>query len=211
MNVPASPPQLEVFVVEDHLAVRKGLELLLRGEGIRVAGVASSVPEARELMSRRRFDVALVDISLPGGSGVDLVRALLERDAQAAVVLYTGVTDPEQLREASMAGARGFILKASPPRELFEALRRVAAGGTYVDPRLAEMLTAGESIARLSVLTRRERQILDLLAEGLTGEQVADQLFVSAETVRTRIRNATAKLGAKTRVQAVALVVRAQS
>ncbi len=201
---------LEIFLVEDHLAVRKGLELLLRDAGMRIAGVAAGVSEARVLLARRRFDVGLVDLGLPDGSGVDVVRAALERDSDAAIVLYTGETDAERLREASASGARGFVLKGSPPASLFEALRRVAAGGTYVDVGLAALVADRAAAGRVSELTRRERQILELLAEGLTGEQVADELFVSAETVRTHIRNAISKLGARTRVQAVALLIQAQ-
>lgn len=202
---------IEVFVVEDHLAVRRGLEMLLRSEGLRVAGVAADVEEANGLLRRRRFDVALVDLNLPGGSGVEVVRELLERDPGGAVVLHTGETDPDQLREASLAGARGFILKTSPPNELVRALHCVADDGTYVDPHLARALAGGQPLDRLDALTPREREILDLLAEGLTGEQVADRLCVSSETVRTHVRNAMAKLGARTRVQAVALVVRARA
>ncbi len=202
--------RLEVLVVEDHPAVRRGLELLLREAGMWIAGVATSVPEARDLLVRRRFDVGLVDLGLPGGSGVDVVRAALEHDPDAAIVLYTGETDAERLHAASASGARGFVLKGSPAASLFDALRRVAAGGTYIDPGLTAALAVDSSAGRLATLTRRERQILELLAEGLTGEQVADQLVLSAETVRTHIRNATNKLGAKTRVQAVALLIQAE-
>jgi len=201
---------LEVFIVEDHLSVRKGLELLLRDEGIRVAGVAADVAEASELLTRRRFDVALLDLNLRGGTGLDLLREMLGRDPDAAVVLYTGATDANLLREASGAGARGFVLKSSPPQELVSALRAVAQGGTHIDPGLAPLVSGG-SMARLSSLTVREHEILELLAEGLTGEQVAERLFLSPETVRTHIRNATSKLGARTRVQAVALIVRARA
>ena len=192
--------ELEVFVVEDHLAVRKGIELLLRGEGMRVAGVAAEVADARALLSRRRHDVALIDLNLQGGTGLELVRHLLEQDPEAAVVLYTGFTDPHQLREATLAGARGFVLKASPPAALVGALRRVAAGGTYIDPDLASLISDGQSTARLGALSPRERQVLELLAEGLTGEEVAGRLHLSPETVRTHVRNAIVKLGAKTRV-----------
>ncbi len=201
---------IEVFVVEDHLAVRRGLELLLRSEQMRIAGVAGDVDDATALLSRRRFDVALIDLNLPGGSGLEIVRQLLERDRAAAIVLHTGVTDPRQLRDASLAGARGFVLKASHPDALITAVRRVAGGGTYVDPHLAPALSAGQSPGDLAKLTAREREVLDLLAQGDTGQQVADQLYLSPETVRTHVRNAMAKLGARTRVQAVALVVRAR-
>jgi DNA-binding NarL/FixJ family response regulator len=100
------------------------------------------------------------------------------------------------------------VLKSSPPARLIEALRSVAAGGSYVDPQLAGLLAENTDLTRLSSLSPRELEILELLADGLNGQMIAERLFLSPETVRTHVRNATAKLGARTRVQAVALVVR---
>jgi DNA-binding NarL/FixJ family response regulator len=203
--------QLEVIVVEDHLAMRRGIELLLRGEGLRVAGVASQVGEARALLQRRRHDVALIDVRLGQESAVGLVEELLRRDPEAAIVLYTGYTDPlSGLAEAVRAGARGFVLKSSPAARLIEALRSVAAGGHYVDPDLAAQLSGDAELSRLTVLSPRESEILGLLAEGLNGQAIAKRLFLSPETVRTHVRNATTKLGARTRVQAVAMMVRSR-
>jgi DNA-binding NarL/FixJ family response regulator len=207
-----APKEPEVIVVEDHLAMRKGLELLLRGEGLRVAGLASHVDEARALLGRRRYDVALIDVRLGDESGLVLVEELLRRDPDAAIVLYTGYTDPESgLADAARAGARGFVLKASPASRLIDALRSVATGGHYVDPDLAAVLSGNAEPSQLKELSPRESEVLDLLAEGMTGHAIAERLFLSPETVRTHIRNATTKLGAKTRVQAVAMVVSARS
>ena len=203
--------QLEVIVVEDHLAMRRGIELLLRSEGLRVAGVASQVGEARALLARRRHDVALIDVRLGDESAIGLVEEVLRREPAAAIVLYTGYTDPDSgLAEAVRAGARGFVLKSSPAPRLIEALRSVAAGGHYVDPDLAAELSEHAELSRLTTLSPREREILDLLAGGLNGQAISECLFISPETVRTHVRNATAKLGAKTRVQAVAMMVRSR-
>lgn len=203
--------QIEVIVVEDHLGIRKGVELLLRDAGMRVAGVASQLDEARGLLERRRHNVALLDIHLGSENALGLVEEVMERDPYAAVVLYTGFTGPDAgLGEAVRVGARGFVLKASPAPRLIAALRCVAAGGTYIDEDLAAYLTAGADASRLVRLSPREREILDLLADGMTGQAIASSLFLSPETVRTHVRNATTKLGAKTRVQAVALVVEAR-
>jgi len=203
--------QLEVIVVEDHLSMRKGIELLLRAEGLRVVGVASQVGEARALLHRRRHDVALIDIRLGDESSVGLVEELLRRDPDAAIVLYTGYTDPDSgLAEAVRAGARGFVLKSSPAPRLIEALRSVATGGHYVDADLAIQLSGGVELPRPTTLSPREGEILGLLAEGLNGQAIAERLFLSPETVRTHVRNATTKLGAKTRVQAVAIMVRSR-
>jgi DNA-binding NarL/FixJ family response regulator len=200
---------LEVIVVEDHLTVRRGIELLLRAEGFRIAGTASTVDEARALLARRRHDVALIDVHLGDESAVGLVEEMLRRDPDAAIVLNTGYTEPRSgLSDAVRAGARGFVLKSSPPSRLIDALRSVAAGGHYVDPDLAAALSEDAELSHLSNLSPREREVLGLLAEGLTGQAIAECLFLSPETVRTHVRNATTKLGAKTRVQAVAMVIR---
>jgi DNA-binding NarL/FixJ family response regulator len=201
--------QLEVIVVDDHLTVRKGIELLLQDEGFRIAGVAAELDEARALLHRRRYDVALMDVHLGAESSLALVEELLREDPDTPIVLYTGNTGLDSgLRESVRAGARGFVLKSSPAPRLIEALRSVAAGGTYVDPDLAQVLSEDGTLARLDALSPRERQVLGLLADGLTGQGIAEHLVLSPETVRTHVRNATAKLGARTRVQAVALVVR---
>jgi DNA-binding NarL/FixJ family response regulator len=201
--------QLEVIVVDDHLAMRRGIELLLREAGFRIAGVAGTLDEARSVLSRRRFDVALLDVQLGEHSAVSLVDELLREDPAAPIVLYTGYTGSDSaLHEAVRAGARGFVLKSSPAERLTGALRAVAAGGTYVDPALAGQLADGGELQRLGSLSARELEVLELLADGLNGQMIAERLFLSPETVRTHVRNATSKLGAHTRVQAVAIVVR---
>ncbi len=201
--------ELEVIVVDDHLTMRRGIELLLRDAGFRIAGVASQLQEARALLSRRRFDVALLDVRLGQESSVELVEELLRVDPDAPLVLYTGYTQADSdLQSAVRAGARGFVLKSSPAPVLIEALRIVANGGSFVDPQLAGVLADDGEVSRLSVLSARELEVLEMLADGLNGQMIAERLFLSPETVRTHIRNATGKLGARTRVQAVALVVR---
>ena len=198
-----------MIVVDDHLTMRRGVELLLREAGFRIAGVAGEIDEARALLHRRRFDVALLDVRLGDQSSVVLVEELLRADPRAPIVLYTGYTSPDSgLHEAVRAGARGFVLKTSPPQRLIDALRAVANDGTYVDPALAGMLADDGGLTRLGSLSPRELQVLELLADGYNGQMIAERLFLSPETVRTHVRNATSKLGARTRVQAVALVVR---
>ena len=201
--------QLEVVVVDDHLAVRRGIELVLSGAGFRIAGVAATLAEASGLLERRRFDVALIDVQLGAESALGLVEQLLSDDPGTPIVLYTGYTEREAaLHEAVRAGARGFVLKSSPPSRLISALRAVADGGTYVDPALAAALADDGEPGRLASLSDREVEVLQLLADGLNGQMIAERLFLSPETVRTHVRNATAKLGARTRVQAVAMIVR---
>jgi DNA-binding NarL/FixJ family response regulator len=206
--VPQADGSVNVVIVEDHVALRRGLELLLRDTDCRVIGTAGDAETALSLVDRRRPDVAIVDISLPGQSGIELTRNLLAQNPDLGVLLYTGVDDHETLSEALDCGARGFALKAGAPEELIGAIRAVAAGESYVDQRLRPLLLGRMTTERIGVLSPREREVLDLLAQGLTGEEVATRLTLSPETVRTHVRNAMDKLEAHTRVHAVAIALR---
>jgi DNA-binding NarL/FixJ family response regulator len=207
-TVKTARDSVNVVIVEDHVALRRGLELLLRDTECRVIGTADDAEAAHTLVERRRPDVAIVDINLPGQSGIDLTRLLLAQNPDLGVLLYTGINDHETLSKALDCGARGFALKAGPPEELLTAIRAVAAGESYVDQRLRPMLLARFTTDRIGVLSPREREVLDLLSKGMTGEQVATRLSLSPETVRTHVRNAMDKLEAHTRVHAVAIALR---
>ena len=198
---------LQLVIVEDHPALRQGLELLLTQQGCKVLATAGTEDVGRELIEELSPDVALVDISLAEGSGLALTKRLLAENPDRRIVLYTGSNDEELLFSGLDSGARGFALKDGSSSELVEALHIVAQGGTYVDPRLRPALLSRRSTQRLRTLSPREREIMDLLAQGLTGEQVAEHLFLSPETVKTHIRNAMAKLEASTRVHAVAIAL----
>lgn len=203
----AEPPPISVFIVEDHAALRQALQLLLTRHGFQVAGTAGEAQAAHALIRQRRPTVSLIDINLPGVSGTDLARRLLADDPQLGIMMYTGVEDEGLLRDALDCGARGFCLKAGPADELMSAIGTVAAGGTYVDPRLRAILLGRSMTEHIGVLSPRERQILDLLAQGQTGEEVAVRLSISPLTVRTHVRNAMGKLKAKTRVHAIAIAL----
>jgi DNA-binding NarL/FixJ family response regulator len=199
---------MRVAIVEDHHALRQGLELLLTSRGIDVVGAAGSAREGLKLVESTRPDVAVVDVGLGGGEdGIWLTRRLCERSNQA-VVLYTGSSDEDVLFSGLDSGARGYALKDGAPDELMEALEAVAKGGTFVDARLRAALLSRRSTERQPGLSPREREIMDLLAQGLNGEQVADKLVLSSETVKTHIRNAMTKLEATTRVHAIAIALR---
>jgi DNA-binding NarL/FixJ family response regulator len=205
MISPATP--LNVVIVDDHVALRRGMELLLRRHGHHVVGTAVDAESAEAVILRRRPDVALIDLALPRASGAELTRRLLEEDPEMRIVLYTGAADERQLLDGIDAGAAGFALKSGDPDELEEAIRTVADGGEWIDPRLKPLLAANNGNGRTHVLSPREREILGLLSKGLSGEAAAKQLFLSSETVRTHVRNAMNKLGATTRVHAVALAL----
>jgi DNA-binding NarL/FixJ family response regulator len=199
---------LRLVLVEDHQALREGLELLLDREGLIVVGTAGTAAEGRVLVEELEPDVSLVDIRLGEDSGIRLTGELIDGDPDRRIVLYTGSADVELLISGLDSGARGYALKDGTPAELTAALRIVAEGGTYVDPRLHPALLSRQATQTQRVLSKREREIMDLLAQGLTGEQVAEQLFLSPETIKTHIRNAMNKLEATTRVHAIAIALR---
>ena len=203
--MPLEEKPVNVVIVDDHVALRRGMELLLRRAGHHVVGTADDAESAEALILRRRPDVALVDLALPGKSGAELTRSLLSAEPGLRIVLYTGAADERQLLDALNAGAAGFALKSGDPEELDQAIRTVAAGGDYLDPRLTALLAGRASGRRL--LSPREREILGLLSQGLSGEEAAKELFLSPETVRTHVRNAMQKLDAATRAHAVALAL----
>jgi DNA-binding NarL/FixJ family response regulator len=203
---PVDTSSLNVVIVDDHVALRRGMELLLRRAGHHVVGTSDDAEAGEALILRRKPDVALVDLALPGMSGAELTRSLLASDPSVRIILYTGAADERQLLDALDAGAAGFALKSGDPEELEQAIRTVAAGEDYLDPRLTPLLAGGAN-GRTKTLSPREREILGLLSNGLSGEEAAKQLFLSSETVRTHVRNAMTKLGAATRAHAVALAL----
>ena len=190
--------QTVLAVVEDHVALRQGLELLLRNRGYVIAGSAATARAGYELVGRAQPNVVIVDLQLPDESGAELTRRLLEDEPELGVLLYTGVEDEDRLADALECGARGFASKAGRPEDLTKAIDAVAAGGTYVDPRLNSILLRRSTTERMTAISPREREVLDLLSRGMNGEQAAAALFLSPETIRTHVRNAMEKLDAHT-------------
>ena len=198
---------ITLAIVDDHEALRDGLAALLRSSGLEVVGQAGTVESARDLVALDRPDVALIDIRLPDGTGIDLARELLSADPAQGIVLYTGDADAELLYDGLDTGARGYVLKAGSTEELVGAIERVAAGGSYVDPRLDRILLSPRATSKVPALSPREREIMNLMAEGLTAERIGEEISVSVETVRTHVRNVIRKLQARNRVHAIALAL----
>jgi DNA-binding NarL/FixJ family response regulator len=199
---------MDIVLVDDHEAVRNGLESLLERRGIRTIGAAGTAAHAIEVFSESDPDVAIIDVNLPDENGLGLVRRLRGDRPELPIVIYTGIEDVRTLADALDSGARGFVLKLAGITQLIQAIRLVARGDRYVDPAIRSLLDA-ETDGRPLLLTRREREVFDLLAQGLTGEEIAVRLTVSAETVRTHIRNGMEKLGAHTRTGAVVQALKA--
>jgi DNA-binding NarL/FixJ family response regulator len=196
-----------IVVVEDHPTVREGVCLVLERAGFTVVGRAGSAEEGHATILHAQPDVALVDVDLPDGSGVELTRRLLRRDGRLGVLLYTALEDADVLEDALASGARGFTLKTSDPATLMAAVHAVCTGGTFVDPGVRALLEA-RSTPRERLLTVREREVLGRLAEGLSIEDIAAELVLSTDTIRTHVRNAMGKLGTRTRAHAIVVALR---
>ena len=193
---------MDVVLVDEHEALREGLKDLLGSRGIRTIGAVGTAAAATELLSESRPDVVVVGIKLPDESGLRLTRRLLLGQPDLAILIYTGVENVATLAEALECGARGFALKLGSIAQLIQGLRLVARGKRYVDPRIRALIDA-EADSEPLLLTRREREIFDLLAQGHTGEEIASRLTLSPETVRTHVRNGMEKLHKHTRTGAV--------
>jgi len=196
------------LVADDHPAVVEAVADLLAEHGIEIAGRARDGREAVTKLEQTRPQVALLDLRMPGLSGIEIARQIARTAPETSVILYTAFGDRALLTEALDAGARGFVLKEAPLAEVVRAVELVAAGRTYVDPVLAGVLSSSAATEKMAKLTQRERDVLRLLADGNSNEEIGKELFISAETVRTHVRKAMAKLDADTRTEAVATALR---
>jgi DNA-binding NarL/FixJ family response regulator len=200
---------LRVVIADDHPAIVSAIRAFLETEPeIDLVGTAAQGSEARRLIVERKPDIALLDVRMPEPGGIEIARQLVSDGAPTGVILFTGYADRAVLLEALDAGARGFLLKEAPREDLARAARIVAGGGTYVDPQLSSMLVGAEATERLTSLSKREREILRLLANGKRNDAIALDLGISPFTVRTHIRHAMEKLEADTRTEAVATALR---
>jgi DNA-binding NarL/FixJ family response regulator len=199
--------EITVLLADDHEVVREGLRLaLLRSPHIRVVGEAADGETAVGLAERRRPDVIVMDLRMPGMDGIEATEEIMRRVPDAKVLIFTAYSERALLQRGLESGARGYILKEAPHETLLRAIEKVAAGETFVDPSLMSALT--QTREGTDVLTARERQILQLLADGMSNADVAGQLFISQETVKSHVRHILTKLEADTRTQAVAIALR---
>ncbi|WP_131767044.1 response regulator [Candidatus Protofrankia californiensis] len=208
IDVTAGVTPIRVFLLDDHELVRRGLRDLLSGEpGIEVIGEADHADGADRVILAAQPDVAVLDARLPDGSGIEVCRQVRSQDSAIACLILTSFDDEEALVTAIMAGAAGYVLKQVRGTALVDAVRRVAAGQSLLDPavtprllcRLGQEPTHDE---RLAGLTEQERRILALIAEGLTNRQIANRLFLAEKTVKNYVSSLLAKLGLESRTQA---------
>ena len=205
---------IRVFLLDDHEVVRRGLADLLQAEGdIEVVGESGSAQEASRRIPALRPDVAILDGRLPDGSGIDVCRDVRAVDSSIKGLILTSYEDDEALFAAIMAGASGYVLKQIRGTDLVDAVRRVAAGQSLLDPavtaRVLERIRHGvEEPRELKSLTEQERRILEHIAEGLTNREIAGRMFLAEKTVKNYVSSLLAKLGLERRTQAAVLATR---
>jgi DNA-binding NarL/FixJ family response regulator len=202
------PEEISCLIVDDHEMVREGLRVSLsRAPHIRVLGEAADGESAVALAERRKPDVVIMDVRMPGMDGIETTKLLAARVPSAAVLIFTAYDDRTQLTRGLDSGARGYILKEANSEQLVRAIEKVAASEpgsvAYVDQQLIP-----DVLSRDEMLTPREREILQLLADGMSNGDVAAKLFISQETVKSHVRHILTKLEADTRTHAVAIAMR---
>ena len=198
--------EITCLIADDHEVVREGLRLSLsRSPHIRVIGEAADGAGAVALAERRRPTVVIMDIRMPGMDGLEATKILTQRLPDTAVLIFTAYSERSLLGRGLESGAKGYILKEAPHQTLLRAIEKVVAGEGYVDPALMPAFLPGKGE---DMLTTREREILQLLADGMSNADVAAKLFISQETVKSHVRHILAKLEAETRTQAVAIALR---
>jgi DNA-binding NarL/FixJ family response regulator len=207
---------IRVFLLDDHEVVRRGVRELLEGESagaIEVVGEASTAEEALRRLPAVHPEVAILDVRLPDGNGVEVCREIRSRHPEIRCLMLTSFADDEALFDSIMAGAAGYVLKQVRGGDLVDSVRRVASGQSLLDPTVTatvlERLRRGpEDDKGVAHLTEQERKILDLLAEGLTNRQIGERLYLAEKTVKNYVSNLLMKLGMHRRTEAAVYAAR---
>ena len=211
---PSAAAPIRVFLLDDHEIVRRGVRDLLEVEpDLTVVGEASSATEALNRIPLARPDVAVLDVQLGDGSGIEVCRDIRSAHPEIRCLMLTSFADDEALLSSVVAGAAGYVLKQIRGNDLVASIRIVAAGGSLLDPattqRVMDRLRRGAAEdERLAGLTPQERKILDLLAEGLTNRQIGERMFLAEKTVKNYVSNLLMKLGMQRRTEAAVYAAR---
>lgn len=201
--------KINVALVEDNDDIREGLVYLINAsEGFNCVANFSNAEDALETLPRINVDVVLMDINLPGMSGIDCIIKLKRRDSKFLIIMLTIFEDDESIFKSLQAGASGYVLKKTSPAQLLEAIKDVYNGGSPMSSQIARKVVASfqsrnATVANHEDLSNREMEILTFLARGYRYKEIADQLFISIETVRTHIRNIYEKLQVHSRTEAL--------
>lgn len=199
---------IRIFLLDDHEVVRRGLaDLLGSTPGFEIVGEAGTAEEARTRIIAAKPDVAILDGRLPDGSGIDVCREVRSALPQTYCLILTSYDDQDAVMAAVLAGASGYVLKEVRGSGLIDAIRQVALGRTLIDPGVMEKMInqirkPKEEDGKLASLSDREREVLDLIADGLTNRQIAERLFLAETTVKNYVSSLLAKLGMRRRTQA---------
>jgi two-component system response regulator NreC len=205
---PDNPPTIRVVLADDHAVVRAGLRLLLNREpDLEVVAEASNADDAARYVRGHRPDVLLLDLNMPGESGLDLIPRLVEEMPGTRIVVLTMQRDPAFARRALGSGAHGYVIKDAADEELVRAVRLAAAGQRYINPQLGARLVATPADARPGDLTERELEVLRLIALGYTNPEIAGQLYLSVRTIETHRSHIHQKLGLTTRSDLVRFAI----
>ncbi|HKN62023.1 MAG TPA: response regulator transcription factor [Candidatus Acidoferrales bacterium] len=198
--------RIRVFSVDDHPLLREGIAAIIDNQPdmVMVAQAANS-QDAIQQFRKHRPDVTLMDLRLPDGSGIETMIAIRAEFPDARIIMLTTFEGDVEIKNALESGARGYMLKSTPPKELVEVIRQVHAGKKRIPPQLAAQLAEHMSD---EALTEREVQVLSQIAGGNRNRDIAEQLFISEETVKVHIKHIMEKLGASDRTQAVAIGIR---
>jgi len=216
-NEANSDALISVFLLEDHEVMRTGLRGVLSAEpDIKVVGEAGTIAAALARLPALRPDVAVLDVRLPDGDGVSACREIRSMLPGTACLMFTGYEDDRALLGAIMAGAAGYVSKATDTRELVHAVRAVATGQSILDPNAAQRVMAqlrngtagGPRSDPLASLTAQEKRVLDLIGEGLTNRQIAERMFLAEKTAKNYVSSLLAKLGIERRSQAAVIAIR---
>jgi DNA-binding NarL/FixJ family response regulator len=196
------------LAVDDHPTVRQGVGLLLRGtDDLELIGTVQNGEEAIESIERLKPEVVIMDVRLPGIDGISALKRIRQASDGVETVIFSAYGDRRLLSDAIAAGARGYVLKGSPPDDLVRAIRSVTVGKAFVDPSLSPVLLTTDGLED-APLSEREREILQLLAAGYHTDEVARRIGLSSETVKSDTKRAIQTLEADTRVHAVAIALR---
>jgi two-component system, NarL family, response regulator DevR len=206
MTEPTAP--IRIFLLDDHEVVRRGIaELLNAQSGFEIVGEAGTAAEARNRIPAVKPDVAILDARLPDGSGIDVCRDIRSALPSTYCLILTSYDDQDAVLAAVLAGASGYVLKEVRAAGIVDAVRQVAMGRSLIDPGLVEQVMTrlrdgSPTENKLAALTDREREVLDLIAEGLTNRQIGQRLFLAEKTVKNYVSSLLAKLGMERRTQA---------
>jgi DNA-binding NarL/FixJ family response regulator len=199
---------LSVLLADDHTMLRQGLRRALEAEGITVLGEAANGEEAVKLALERRPDVVLMDVSMAGSDGIDATKRLLSADARQLVVILTMHIDREVVDRAIRAGAVGYLTKDCSLSDIVSAIRLAASGDTVLSPGLAEAMLHEVHSDDDPVVSPREEEVLQLVADGFGTSEIAERMFISQKTVKNHLASIYEKLNARDRTQAVLTAVR---